>query len=94
MVEADNGFVGEGMHVRIRDEPNVSQIQFVAKARVLARHEAVNGRFKCFAILKLPFRHNLRLHGPVVRAIAVIINVAMSNGFPTFAVCYPAPGNV
>jgi hypothetical protein len=46
MVEADNGYGGEPQFIRMRDEPNVSTIQFIAKARARARHEAVNGRMR------------------------------------------------
>lgn len=94
MVEADNGYNGEGMHIRVRDEPRgISKIQYIAKARARARHEAVNARLKCFACLKLVFCHNLALHGRIFNAVAVVVNVAMANGFPTFHVIYPAPGN-
>lgn len=94
MVEADGGYNGEAMHVRVRDEPNVSVIQFIAKARARARHEAVNGRLKAFVVLRVKFRHSLHLHGAVFRAVVVVVvNIAMANGSPTFHVHYPAPGS-
>lgn len=92
MVEADNGYGGEPQFIRMRDEPEVSTIQFIAKARARARHEAVNGRMKIFGILKGRFRHDLNDHGRVTRAIAVITNLSMGVS-PTFHVDYPAPGN-
>ena len=94
MVEADNGYGGEAMHVRIADPEDISTIQHIAKARARARHEAVNGRIKAFLVMKLKYRHDLHLHGPIFRAVVVIVNVAMKNGYPTFQVLYPAPGNL
>lgn len=94
MVEADNGYNGEGMHIHVSDEPQeISTIQFIAKAQDCARHKAVNARLKCFGCLKLVFRHRLSLHGRIFNAVAVIVNVAKANGFPTFHIIYPAPGN-
>jgi hypothetical protein len=53
-----------------------------------ARHETVNARFKVFACLKNIFRHPLRKHGVLFRAVANIVQLQIQNGNPPFDVEY------
>lgn len=58
------------------------------KARARARHEAVNGRLKQFAILERRFRHNVQLHGKVFMAVANVVQAAIQLEQPPFQVDY------
>jgi hypothetical protein len=51
-----------------------------ARAQALARHEAVNARFKAFNILQNPFRNDVARHGTVFRAVAVLVQIQMDCG--------------
>jgi hypothetical protein len=79
-VIADQGYKGENHRIitlRGEDE-NV----------VRARHETVNKRFKQFVSLDRVFRHNIRRHADVFRAVAVITQLGIENGMPLFSVSY------
>jgi hypothetical protein len=56
--------------------------------RVRARHETVNKRFKQWAILEQPFRHDVINHRDVFSAVVVITQLAIENGEPLFDVHY------
>ena len=79
MTEADLGYRGEPSKIRTpycwrtKKEKQLKQL-----AR--ARHEHINGRFKHYKILKLPFRHNVRDHQKVFRSIVVLCQLAINNG--------------
>ena len=53
---------------------------------VRARHETVNRRFKIFGILCQRHRHPIEKHGIVLRAIANIVQLTISNGDNSFEV--------
>lgn len=50
--------------------------------RIMARHEAVNKRFKRFEALKQSFRHDLEKHPMVFNAVANLIQLMLENGEP------------
>jgi len=84
-VEADDGYVGE--HPRkvkcpagFANPPENEAMQ----QRVRNRQETLNKRLKQWEILNVPYRHELSSHGTVFRAIAVITQVAITNGEPLF----------
>lgn len=56
--------------------------------RVQNRHETVNKRFKQWAILEQPFRHDVINHRDVFSAVVVITQLAIENGEPLFDVHY------
>ena len=58
------------------------------QACVRSCHETFNGRLKNWGILQQVFRHDIALHGTVVRACAVITQLMVENGEPLFAVEY------
>jgi hypothetical protein len=58
------------------------------QSRVRSRHETLNGRFKCWGILKQIYRHDVAKNGQVFRAIAVIIQLTINYGQKLFAVEY------
>jgi len=52
------------------------------------RHETINGRFKTWGIFQQTYHHDIRRHGEVFRVIAIITQLAISNGSPLFSVEY------
>ena len=84
MVEADNGYRGEPKHIRIKDDYH-SKMERKEKERIRARHETVNRRFKQFKILHDVFRHNLKLHRHVFRAVVVLTQIEIDCGNTPFA---------
>jgi hypothetical protein len=53
-----------------------------------ARHETVNGRFKCWAALNGTFRHDVHLHKKVFFSIANIVQIVIEEESPPFQVSY------
>ena len=62
------------------------EIQFIAKSQSQDHGVVVNGWFKYFNILREWLCHNIDKHGQVLRAIAIVTNIAMQNGSLTFHV--------
>jgi DDE superfamily endonuclease len=87
MVEADKGYRGEKEKIRTPDD-YISQEDRNKKRLARARHETVNKRFKDFGILKVRYRHNLRDHQAVFRAIVVITQLSINKGEVVFHVEY------
>jgi hypothetical protein len=53
-----------------------------------SRHETFNRRLKNWGILGDVYRHDIREHGTVFYACAVITQLAVANGEPLFEVEY------
>ena len=53
-----------------------------------SRHETLNGRLKAWGILGNVYHHDIREHGTVFYACAVITQLAVANGEPLFEVEY------
>jgi len=79
-VEADGGYKGEELFVQTPEwlefRPEAQQ----QAARARARHETMNSRLKDFKILSTTFRHNVKDHGSVLRACAVITQIGIKHG--------------
>jgi DDE superfamily endonuclease len=58
------------------------------KSVVRARHETYNKRLKDWGALREVYRHKLDTHSQVFRAIANIVQIAISNGATLFEVEY------
>jgi hypothetical protein len=58
------------------------------KARVRARHETINSRFKKFGILRKPFRHDISKHRMVFLAVAKICQIGLMEDEPSFEIDY------
>ena len=88
-VEADKGYRGEPTKIDLPQE-NIGglQSQMLVKKKVRARHETVNARFKEWGALKNKFRHKISRHRSVFRAIAVLTQLKIENGYPLFQVDY------
>lgn len=52
--------------------------------RIMSRHETVNNRLRMFLILKHPFRHDLKKHPMVFKAVANLVQLMIENGEPLF----------
>lgn len=87
MVEADKGYTGEADWIRAKEDC-LNEIDRKEKDRIRARHETCNRRFKVWSILKQEYRHALKKHGLVFRAIAGLTQMAIDNGDCLFG-CEP-----
>ncbi len=86
---ADNGYIGEAPNrVKCPGTGVDSPDDLAMQSLVRSRHETLNGRFKCWKILKQTFRHEVALHGLVFWAISVIIQLAIDGGEKLFWIEY------
>jgi len=87
-VEADNGYVGHPDKIKCPNNDCNPTENLGMQARVRSRHETFNGRLKFWGILGQVYRHDIRVHGSVFYACAVITQLAIMNGEPLFEVEY------
>ena len=86
--ETDRGYQGSApTYVKcpgvLEADPNTAEIQ----QRVRSRQETVNERFKNWAILSTPYRHDLLEHQTVFGAIVVLTQLTFAAN-PLFPVAY------
>ena len=86
-VEADDGYRGEGDFISTPDDYE-NEEQHHEKDLARARHETGNGRFAVWNCLKYVFRHDVRKHSEIFRAVATITQLSIENGEPLFPVDY------
>ena len=86
MYVANGGYFDDYQWAETPDGTNSSAQQMFALLR--ARHETVNGRFKCWRVLKQQYRHSLELHGSVFRAVAGVVQIGIQSGEELFDVEY------
>ena len=88
-VEADDGYIGEApRQVKCPKSAANPTENLGMQSRVRSRHETLNGRFKCWGILKQIYQHDVAKHSQVFWAIAVIIQLAINDGQALFGVEY------
>ena len=87
MVEADRGYRGEPTRVRLPHE-YVNRSDKRAKDRARARHETLNGRLKNWGCLSQTYRHHLKKHILVFRAVVVITQISIDKGETLFQTNY------
>ena len=88
-VEADDGYIGEApLWVKCPACVTIPQEQQEMMKRVWAQQETINRWFKQWQILKLVFRHDLRVHRDVFAVISVISQLAIQNGEALLSVYY------
>ena len=88
-VEADDGYIGDAPY-KVKcpaSLTNPDETQAI-QAIVRMRQETINMRLKQWEILKQVYRHDITKHGYVLRAVAVVVQVAIENGEPLFQVDY------
>ena len=86
-VEADSGY--KALDPEFCKTPSgltTSKERKKMQSIVRARHETVNKRFKQWAILKFPYRHELKYHGAVFRSIAILTQLAIEKGKKLFEI--------
>ena len=88
-VEADDGYIGDAPY-KVKcpasfTNPDETQAM---QAIVRMRQETINMRLKQWEILKQVYRHDITKHGYVLRAVAVVVQVAIENGEPLIQVDY------
>ena len=85
--EGDAGYRGEPLVIR---HPNnfISQSDFRAKSRSRIRHETINRRIKQFNCLSNTYRHDLKKHHLVFKAVIVITQTAFECGERPFQLNY------
>lgn len=81
---ADSGYAGEDMVVTIEDTDDPVVINVISVSR--ARHEAINGLFKKFAVLDNTFHHDVLRHSVCFNAVAVLVQLHLMQGKGTFSV--------
>ena len=88
-MEADDGYIGDSPKY-IKCPAGFTNIKANERMQCFARrrHETINKRFKNWKILSTNFRHDLRRHGDVFRAVVVITQLAINNGEKPFQVKY------
>lgn len=93
MAVADTGYRGEFRTIKTLDSGHFRSGREYGEAAVArARHEAVNSRLKNKEVLVKPFHHDLRFHSSCFRAVAVIEELNIENGYPLFEVVYRDEG--
>jgi hypothetical protein len=88
-VEADNGYVGRPDKIKCPNNDCNPAENRVMQGIARSHHETFNGRFKAWGILgNVRYRHDIREHGTVFYACAVITRLSVANGEPLFEVDY------
>ncbi len=88
-VEADDGYIGNAPYkvkcpTSLTNPDETQAMQSIVRMR----QETINMRLKQWEILKQVYRHDITKHGYVLRAVAVVVQVANENGEPLFQVDY------
>ncbi len=87
-VEADNGYFGAADKIMCSENPCNPVENKGMQSRARYRHETIDGRFKTWGILQQMYCHDIRRHDEVFRAIAMMTQLAISNGSLLFSVEY------
>jgi len=87
-VEADNSYVGCLDKIKCLNNNCNPAENRVMQGIARSHHETLNGRLKAWGILGKVYRHDIREHGTVFYACAVITQLFVANGEPLFEVEY------
>ena len=87
-VEADNDYAGRPDKIKCPNNDCNPAENRVMQGIARSRHETLNGRLKAWGILGNVYRHDIREHGTVFYACAVITQLSIANGEPLFEVEY------
>ena len=87
MVEADNGYRGQNIKVRLPDH-FVSHADGRAKIRAAYRHETINRRLKQWGCMKQRWRHAREKHKIAFGAVVVCTQTAFNCGERPFQCRY------
>ncbi len=87
-VEANDGYRGHPNKVKCPLNDIAPAEKLAMQERVRARHETINGHLKNWGILSQVFRHDIRCHGEVFQACAVLTQLTIEQGEPLFSIEY------
>ena len=87
-VEADNGYVGRPDKIKCPNNDCNPAENRVMQGIARSRHETLNRRLKAWGILGNAYPLDIREHGTVFYACAVISQLSITNGEPLFEVEY------
>ncbi len=87
-VEADNGYIGRPDKIKCPNNDCNPAENRVMQGIARSCHETLNGRLKAWGILGNVYRHDIREHGTIFYACAVITLLSVTNGEPLFEVEY------
>ena len=87
-VKAEYGYVGRLDKIKCPNNDCNPAENRVMQGIARSRHETLNGRLKAWGILGNEYRHDIREHGTVFYACAVITQLSVVNGDPLFEVKY------
>jgi hypothetical protein len=87
-VEADNGYVGHPDEIKCPNNDCNPERNLAMQSAARSHHETFNSRLKNWGILERTYRHDIKLHGTVFSACAVITQLCVANGEPLFEVEY------
>ena len=88
-VEADDGYIGNAPYkvkcpASLTNPDETQAMQSIIRMR----QETINKHLKQWEILKQVYRHDITKHGYMLRAVAVVVQVAIENVEPLFQVDY------
>jgi hypothetical protein len=88
-VEADDGYIGDATY-KVKCPASLTNPDKTQATQTIVRmrQETINMRLKQWEILKQVYRHDITQHGYVLRAVAVVVQIAIENGEPLFQVDY------
>ncbi len=87
-IEADDSYRGHADKVKC-PKNNLNPVKNLKmQGRIRVHHMTLNGRLKNWGILSQVFHNNIRRHGDVFWACAVITQLIIEHGEPLFAVEY------
>jgi hypothetical protein len=87
-VKANNSHVGAANKIKCPNNPRNPVENKGMQSRVRSCQETINRCFKTWGILNKVYCHDIRRHGVVFQAIAIITQLAIENGSPLFQVKY------
>jgi len=86
--EADDGYIGEPAKTLTPKNNTQNESDAEYRQYTRARQESVNKRLKDWMCLSQKLRHNLQRHSTMFRAVAVICQLAVTNGEQLFHIDY------
>jgi hypothetical protein len=87
-VEANDSYHGHPNKVKCPLNDIAPAEKLAMQARVRARHKTINSCLKNWGIHSQVFWHDIRCHGEVFRACAVLTQLTIEQGEPLFSVEY------
>jgi hypothetical protein len=87
-VEADEGYRTNADKIKCPGNYANLEEKRAIQGRVRACHNMLNRQLKNWGILSQVFHHHISMHGDVLRACAVLMQLTVKNGEPLFEVEY------